>query len=662
MFRMLGARRRAVPLWTFFILAIIGGAAAAAEIGAQIKAFSLPDIHGRDRSLAEFADKRLVVVAFLGAECPLARLYGPRLQELADEYAAKGVAFVGVDSNQQDSLADMAAYARQYAVKFPLLKDRDQGLADTFGVVRNPEVFVLDHDRKIRYRGRVDDQYGQGSSSGYAKTKVNERSLAVALDELLADKNVSQPTTPVMGCIVGRKPKVEPTGGVTYTRHIADLMQHKCVGCHRPGQIGPFALEEYEEVAGWGEMIKEVISEGRMPPWSANPEFGHFSNDARLSDAQKKLIVDWVEGGCPQGDPADLPPPLKWTDGWQIPEPQQVVWMEEPFTVPAEGVVDYQNFVVDPGWTEDKWITAAEVRPGNRAVVHHIIANAIPPGATRRARQVADAESPEPEARPAAPAPAQAGKQAAADGARPQGRLGSGGDGELRGIKLTAYVPGRLATTYKPGIAMFVPAGYKIAFQMHYTPNGIEQQDRSFIGFVFADPKTVKKRIHGGRAGNSSFVIPPQDGNYEVISEVTMGKDHLMLWMSPHMHLRGKSFRYEAFYPDGTSETLLDVPKYDFNWQITYELAEPKLMPKGTRLKCTAHFDNSESNPANPDPNDTVKFGPQTWHEMMIGWYATLAAEEDGYGHDPAPPGAPPPAAGGGAPSTTTKAAAGESQ
>ncbi len=604
------------------IACISAAMARAADVGARVEPFALPDVHGRSRSLDELADKSLVVVAFLGTECPLSRQYAPRLQELSAAYAASGVAFVGIDANHQDSLSDLSAFAQQLGVKFPLLKDRDQVVAGQFGAVRNPEVFVLDKQRTIRYRGRIDDQYGLGSSSGYARTQVKTRDLATAVDELLAGKEVSRSTTQPTGCLIGRKPKVEPRGDVTYAKHIAALLQDRCVACHRAAQIGPFALTDYEEVAGWGAMIKEVVSESRMPPWSANPQVGHFANDPRLSDAEKQLIYAWVDNGCPQGDPADLPAPRQWTDGWQIAQPHQIVRMAKPFTVPAEGVVDYQYFVVDPGWTEDKWIQAAEVRPGNRAVVHHIIANAIPPGASRLGRPAVDAETPEP-AQPAQPKAASPGRSAVARGGTD--------DGELRGIKLTAYVPGRLAHTNKPGIAMFVPAGSKISFQMHYTPNGVRQDDQSYIGFVFADPKTVKKRVHGGRAGNSGFVIPPQADNHEVTAEVTLRYDQLMLWMSPHMHLRGKSFRYEARYPDGTSEILLDVPKFDFNWQITYELAEPKPLPAGTKLMCTAHFDNSDGNPANPDPSDTVRFGPQTWHEMMIGWYATLSAEDDGY-------------------------------
>lgn len=604
------------PLVVIFFLAAMccwTTALPAAEIGARIDRFELPDVHGRTRELGEWAEKPLVVVAFLGTECPLSRQYAARLQELSEHYAERGVEFVGIDANAQDSLTDMSSFANQFGIRFPLLKDRDQSVADKFGAVRNPEVFVLDKDRSIRYRGRIDDQYGLGSSSGYARTQVKVRNLAEALDELLAGKQVSQSVTQATGCLIGRTPKSQPGGEVTYAKHIAAMMQNHCVACHRPGQIGPFALTDYEEVAGWGAMIKEVVTEGRMPPWSANPKFGHFTNDARLSDREKTLIYAWVDHGCPQGDLADLPAPRSWKDGWQIAEPHQIVRMEKPFTVPAEGVVDYQNVLVDPGWTEDKWIQAAEVRPGNRAVVHHIIATAVPPGATQQAR---------------------AARRDAKDSATREGapaRPARTDDGELRGIKLTAYVPGRLANTNRPGVAMFVPAGSKIAFQLHYTPNGKEQDDQSYIGFVFADPKTIKKRLHGGRAGNSSFVIPPRADNHEVVAEVTMSSDKMMLWMSPHMHLRGKSFRYEAHYLDGTSEILLDVPKYDFNWQITYELAEPKPLPKGTRLVCTAHFDNSDDNPANPDPTDTVRFGPQTWHEMMIGWYATLSAEDDGY-------------------------------
>jgi peroxiredoxin len=616
--------RRASLLTLSLVLAACSCAATigAAEIGARVDAFTLPDIHGRDRSLNEFADQQFVVVAFLGTECPLARLYAPRLQELSEEYAKRGVAFVSIDANHQDSLADMTAFAGRYGVKFPLLKDRDQAVADKFGAARNPEVFVLDRERTIRYRDRIDDQYGLGASSGYARAEINRRDLGVALDELLAGGKVSQPTTQPLGCLIGRKPKVEPHGDVTYTKHIAPLLENRCVSCHRPGEVGPFALNDYDEVVGWAGMMREVVSNGRMPPWSANPEVGHFANDARLSDAEKQLIYSWVDNGCPQGDPADLAAPRQWTDGWRIREPDQVVRMPQPFKVPAEGVVSYQHIVIDPGWKEDKWVQAAEARPGNRAVVHHIIVFVMPAGGLGGGRggadAAADAEADQP-ARPRGPR-AQGGGRGGAGGL-----LGQGGGG------LTAYVPGNAPSVYEPGVAVFVPKGSKVVFQMHYTPNGTAQEDQSYLGVVFADPQTVKKRVHGGAAMNRGFAIPPQTDNYEAKSSYKFQNDQLLVSMSPHMHLRGKSFRFEAQYPDGSQEVLLDVPKYDFNWQFRYELSEPKRMPAGTIMNCTARFDNSENNLANPNPNETVRWGPQTWHEMMIGFFTTIAVDDDAH-------------------------------
>ncbi len=369
---------------------------------------------------------------------------------------------------------------------------------------------------------------------------------------------------------------------------IARLLQNRCISCHREGEIAPFPLTDYDEVVGWAEMMREVIDEGRMPPWFANPAHGAFANDARLSEADKELFYAWVDNGCPQGDPADMPEPRQWVEGWQIAEPDQVIHMsDEPYTVQAEGVVEYQYFSVDPGWDEDKWIQAAEARPDNRAVVHHIIAFIRPP-------------------------------QKEGEGRR-----------RSRGGLLAGYAPGGGIRINPEGVAAFVPAGSTLVFQIHYTPNGSVQKDRSYVGVVFADPETVYKRLRGGAPSNHAFAIPPGDPRYKVVSEQKFEEDTNLIWFAPHMHLRGSAFRYEAAYPDGTREVLLDVPKYDFNWQIRYILAEQKLMPAGTTMHCTAYFDNSPDNLANPDPTETVRWGDQTWEEMMIGWYGSVSADED---------------------------------
>jgi peroxiredoxin len=366
------------------VTATIAAPARAGEansLGRAIDSFSLPDIHGQTRTLPDAKDARLVVVAFLGVECPLARLYAPRVQQLADEYAQRGVSFVAIDANSQDSLSEMTAFARKHELKIPFLHDAEQRVADRFGAERNPLVFVLDAKRVVRYQGRIDDQYGLGASSGYARPQVKRRDLALALDELLAGKEVSQSVTSVTGCQIGRRPRAVAKGDITFSKDVAPLLQKRCVSCHRPGEIGPFALTDYEEVVGWAGMIGEVVEQERMPPWSASAKFGQFANDARLSAAEKQTIRAWIDNGCPQGDPNDLPPPKVFADGWQIETPDQVIRIPKPFKVPAEGTVPYQYFYIDPGWKEDRWIRAAEVRPGNRGVVHHILASIVPPTA-----------------------------------------------------------------------------------------------------------------------------------------------------------------------------------------------------------------------------------------------------------------------------------------
>ncbi|HVX63195.1 MAG TPA: redoxin domain-containing protein [Pirellulales bacterium] len=567
----------------FLLLAVAQMAAAdehSSPIGRKADGFSLRDFRGKVHTLDEAADKKLVVVVFLGCECPLATLYAPRLQELAQEFDSRGVAFFGINANSQDSLTEVGAYVQAHKLTFPVLKDPGNVVADQMGAVRTPEAFVLDQDRIVRYWGRIDDQYLVGRQ----RPAATREDLKQALEELLAGNPVSMPEAQAVGCYIGRIPKRKPHGEATYSNQIARLLQQRCVECHRPGEIAPFPLTSYEEVVGWGETIREVIDQGRMPPWFASPEHGKFANDARLSDAERQLIYDWLDAGSPEGDPARLPKPRDFTVGWQIPEPDQVLYIrEEPYDVPAEGVVAYQYFMVDPGFTEDRWIKAAEARPDNRNVVHHIVAIFVPPGAKLR--------------------------------------------GGARGAMI-GYAPGMPPNRFPEGAAMFVPAGSRILFQVHYTPNGSPQKDRSCIGLVYADPSEVKAKIGGGMAPNRLFEIPPGAGNYEVTSKHRFKEDVRLVNMTPHMHLRGKSFRYEAEYPDGRREILLDIPRYDFNWQLRYQLAEPKLLPKGTTLRCTAHFDNSADNVANPDPTKAVRWGDQTWEEMMIGYFSTLPVEE----------------------------------
>jgi peroxiredoxin len=565
-------------------------AAEATPLGKKIDNFSARDFRGKETSLAEFASSKLVVVAFVGTECPQAKLYAPRLVELAEEFKAKGVAFIAIDSNQQDSVADLAHYAQVHKIEFPVLKDPGNVIADQMGAVRTPEVFLLDSNRMVRYWGRIDDQYGfQDKGVAYQKDKPERRDLAVAIDEALSAEPVSVEVAKSQGCHIGRIKKPLADSDVTYSKHIAAIFNANCVYCHRSGQIAPFPLTNFEESVGWAEMVREVINEKRMPPWHADEKYGHFSNDARLSKQDVALVNKWVDNGAPEGDPKDLPPAPQFAAGWQIPKPDEVIYMaEEAYDVPATGTVEYKRFVVDPGWTEDKWIQAMECKPGNTAVVHHIIVYLVPSGVT------------------------------------PTGQAG-----RLRSNWLGAFAPGLRPQVLDESLGRFVQKGTKLLFEIHYTPNGTAQKDRSYVGFKFADPKQVKKEVAVQNAGNFTFKIPPGDPNYEVESEFVFRQKALLLSISPHMHVRGKDFRYDLVFPDGKRETILWVPRYDFGWQTTYMLDKPRELPRGTKMHCVAHFDNSADNYANPDPSVEVSWGEQTWEEMMFGWFEMSLADQD---------------------------------
>jgi len=557
---------------------------AALPINAPVADFSLRDHRGAERKLSDWQDRSLIVVAFLGVDCPLVKLYARRLDEIGRDYQGRGVVVLGVNSNQHDQLRDLGRFARQHHLSFPIFKDADNRVADLFGAVRTPEVFLLDQKRRVRYRGRIDDQYG----IGVQKAKPSRRDLVLAIEELLAGKEVSVGETTAPGCFIDRLDRTTATGRITYHRDVAPVLHRRCVVCHRSGEVAPFPLTSYQETIGWAETIREVVEEGRMPPWHANPAHGRFLNDPRLEDREKKNIVEWVKNGCPEGDPAEKTELPAHRDGWNIPTPDVVLSMPEPFTVPAEGVIEYQYVEVDPGFTEDKWVRAAEIRPGNRAVVHHCTVFLKPPG----------------EGEPHA-----------------QGKLGS--------FCLAATAPGTPPLVLSDGMAKRIPTGWKLLFVIHYTPVGTVQTDRTSIGLVFADAKDVRKEVATHLLYDEELRIPPRTPAHRVEMTWTAPADILLLSMFPHLHLRGKSFRYQAELPDGRTEVLLDVPRYDFNWQHRYVLAEPKRLPCGTVIRCTAIYDNSSDNPANPDPNAEVRAGKQTWEEMFNGYFDWCLADED---------------------------------
>ena len=393
---------------------------------------------------------------------------------------------------------------------------------------------------------------------------------------------------------------------VTFYKDALPVLQKNCQTCHRPGESGPMSFLSYETTRPWAKAIKTAVLTKKMPPWFADPHFGKFSNDRSLAQADIDTLVAWADTGAQAGNLKDAPKLIDWVEGWRIGKQDQVISMPVAFNVPATGTIDYQYIVIPTGFTEDKYVQLAEARPGNPAVMHHIIAFIREPGNP----WLKDAQ-------PGIPfVPRERARRSEAEaknGDKPKQQDGGFGD------FLAGYAPGTLPNIMQPGQAKLVKAGSDLVLQMHYTANGKAATDISRIGIVFATTQPTE-RILTLAAANGNFAIPPGDSNYQVDSKFTLQDDATLINFLPHMHFRGKSFEYRVTYPSGEKETLLDVPHYDFNWQLTYELAKPKLLPKGTVIECTAHFDNSPNNPANPDPTKEVHFGEQTWEEMMIGF------------------------------------------
>ena len=383
--------------------------------------------------------------------------------------------------------------------------------------------------------------------------------------------------------------------GPTYTKDVAPIVFENCATCHRPGDIGPMPLLSYEQVRPWAKSIRDVVATGKMPPWQSVDPHGTFSNDRRLTEQQKETLLNWVDAGAPQGDVKDMPPVPKFPEGWNIGKPDVVLSMARPFAVPASGTVQYQYFQIPTHFTEDKWVQAIEVRPGARAVVHHVLVFARAPHEKMGS----------PAFTPILPKmPGRGGRSAETPPPNFEAGL----------IATTA--PGTNGMVFAPGQAMLIKAGSMLTFQIHYTTNGKAAEDISSVGMVFAK-EPPREEVHTSAFINAFFTLPAGEPNQEVDSEIEFNQDSHITALFPHTHLRGKSWEYRMTYPDGTSEVVLSVPKYDFNWQTYYFFANAAGRAKGSKLLAIAHYDNSVNNPSNPDPTKAVHWGNQTWEEMQ---------------------------------------------
>jgi hypothetical protein len=408
----------------------------------------------------------------------------------------------------------------------------------------------------------------------------------------------------VFGLALSALAVAAPVPAPTFSKNVAPILQNHCQECHRPGEAAPMSLLSYQEARPWAKSIKAAVLSKKMPPWPADPSVGHFANDRSLSQQDRDTLIAWVDAGAPEGSKKDLPAPRKFIDGWNIGTPDQVIEMPDVFNVPASGTIDYQYVILPLNLKQDTWVQAAEVRPGNRALVHHVIAFIREPGSKwMRDKKPGEVFVPE--------------------------KNEKGERQEFQGDLLCGFAPGMPASVLEPGTGRLLKAGSDVVFQLHYTANGNAGTDKTRVGIVFAKQPPAQ-RVLTLAAANNKFVIPAGDPNYKVDSEFEFNHDVQLRALMPHMHLRGKDFDYRLILPTGETEKLLNVPHYDFSWQLWYNLDKSLTIPKGAKIACTAHYDNSPNNAANPDASKEVRYGDQSWEEMMIGFFdVTIPADMD---------------------------------
>jgi thiol-disulfide isomerase/thioredoxin len=554
-------------------------------VGRYVADVTFSDLSGKPHKLSEFAGKKATVVAMTSTSCPLSQKFLPSLAELARQFATRGVAFVLVNPIDSDRMVDLQAAEKSLDGQALYVWDKEQKLAAAVGAETTTDVIVLDASRTVVYHGCVDDQYG----IGYALDAPRHRYLGDALEALLAGRSNFVAATEAPGCLLDLEQESAAAGSISYHNRISRLLQRHCVECHREGGVAPFALTSYKDVVSHAPMIRQVVESAIMPPWFAAPHEGRASpwaNDRSLSADEKSDLLGWIAEGKAEGDPRDAPQPRTFAEGWLIGKPDAVFEFAQPVAVKATGTMPYQNVVVETHLSEEKWVQAIEVRPGARQVVHHVLVFArgeSDSGATR---------------------------DEAADE-----RMGYWG----------IYVPGNSTLVYPEGYAKRLPKGAKFRFQVHYTPNGTATEDVTRIGLVFAK-QPPRHEVHVAGIVNTRLNIPPGAEDHREAATLRVPFDVQVLAFLPHMHLRGKAARYEVTRGDGQPQTLLDIPRYDFNWQLLYRYAEPLALARGDTIKFTAWYDNSEKNPANPDPAKTVRWGPQTFDEMQLGYVEYIVA------------------------------------
>ena len=563
----------------FCLAATISSLACYAGELARIGDFTLLDHLGRSHQLSWYGDHKAIVIFIQGNGCPIVRNGVPSLKEIRDEYENQGVVFFMLNPQMQDNRVSIAREAEEFGYDFPILIDEAQLVAESLGVDRTSETFVIDPKTlTVVYRGPIDDRLGYESQKAVAQNFY----LKDALDAVLSGQAVADDVSDAPGCLIGFPSRDRhQKNQVSYSKDIVPILKDNCIACHHQGGIGPWSMSSHAMVQGWSKMMREVVMVRRMPPGQIDPHVGKPIQDmAGLTADEKQMLVHWIDAGAVMDGDEDPLAALTFDNPMYALGEPDMIFKVPAQSIPATGVIDYRYIPVELNLDKDIWVRAVEFIPGDRQVLHHVIAYlSSPADKTVSGRQ----------------------------------------NGSARAASIGGFAPGRQPDVFRDNSGRLVKKGSNLLLQMHYTTSGKATVDETEIGlFIYDQPPAYI--MAGGVAGQRRFLIPANVKEHKLEGEQLIKRDAYLYSMTPHMHFRGKYMNYTAVYPDGSSEMLLSVPKYEFNWQFSYQLKDPLFLPAGTRLVAKGAMDNSDRNPFNPDPSKPVHFGLQTKHEMFFGF------------------------------------------
>jgi mono/diheme cytochrome c family protein len=582
-------------------------------VGERVPDLAFTDVDGRPGKLSDYAGRKALVIAVRQIGCPVGERYAPRLARLERELAGRGVDFLFVNPDEfldpeevRAKELDGSGGPGAHGFQGRYVHDPEQVFGRALGTETTTVCYLLDASRTLRYRGAVDDQYGRG----VILPEPRREFLREAIEAVLAGEPVALAATRAPGCLldIAREPLVKAPEELTYHADIARILQARCVECHHQGGAAPFALETYEQVYNKRNMIQFVVEERIMPPWYAAPETGPWKNDRRLSQEQIGAVLAWIESGAPAGDPADGPMPMVWKSGWMIGEPDLTFAFPAPRQIPAEGTVEWLHVEAAEVVPRDLWVSQLQVLPSDPGVVHHASAEYQPPlpeDRLGRARSLMGTLTPW--TRRKTPERAD------------------------RWQYLFGYLPGETPRIYGGGVARFLPKGSRIRFGMHYTPSGRAAEDVTALGVVLGESQAPY--LAETMYMHSKDVDIPPHSTAEFSADMRVPYDVVLYALTPHMHLRGRTFTAEARFPDGTERLLIRIPEWDQDWQNSYLFAEELALPAGTTIHMVGTYDNTAANPNNPDPDQHVVLGQQIWEEMLTMAVEWIRPREEALAH-----------------------------